>query len=149
MISDEEKSINNAFQQIGKIYYETFGGNPEQCFAQLITNVKESEEKISGYADQISQLKGVINCQTCNGEIPEGASFCSSCGSAVVLPVTEEAPTDNSSCGQCGYIITPDLLFCTSCGNKLNSPVEHANVESDHTEPVHAEIIHSTEDTQT
>lgn len=130
MISDEEKSINNVFLQIGKLYYETFGESPEQPFVELVTNIKDSEGKITTYTEQINQLRGVLNCQKCGGEVPDDASFCCSCGAAINI-VPEASVNDDSasetSCGQCGFIVAPDLPFCTNCGNRINPdpvPVE-------------------------
>ena len=142
MISDEEKRINNAFHQIGELYYETFGENPEQPFVQLITNIKDSEGKIATYTDQINQLRGVLICQNCGGEAPDDASFCCSCGTAISIVSEDSASEDSASeisCGQCGFIVAPDLPFCTNCGNRINSdsdPAEPIPVEPDPAEPV-------------
>lgn len=87
MISDEEKSINSAYSQIGKIYYENFGENPDPLFSQKIAEINESRKKIAEYNERIKQLKGVAQCPNCGEEITSGAAFCSSCGS----PMT---PTD-------------------------------------------------------
>jgi len=128
MISDEEKGINNMFKQIGKTYYETCGESPDQCFAQLIADIKGSEEKIAKYNEQINQLKGVINCQECGAEIPEGASFCCACGSAVQTAPVEDLVSD-SLCEACGFAISADSLFCTNCGYKFEPPVDSPPVE--------------------
>jgi len=118
MISDEEKKINNVYQQIGKIYYETCGDNPEGSFAELITSIKDSEDKISSCVDQIRHLKGTITCQECSGEVPEGSAYCCTCGS----PIPTEPVVDDNACEQCGFVAeSEDLLFCTNCGNSLKA----------------------------
>jgi len=131
MISDEEKNINNVFKQIGKMYYETFGENPEQPFVQLVANIKDSEGRIVTYTDQINQLRGVLNCQNCGAEVPDDASFCSSCGSAISIipePLTSDGDdtTSETLCDQCGFVVASDLPFCTSCGNRINSDSDSA-----------------------
>ena len=137
MISDEEKCINNLYQQIGKIYYDTFGDNTDQPFVgQLIVKIKESEEKISTYEDQVKQLKGVTSCPKCGGEVQQGSPFCGSCGTALSTPEPAPVVTD-VSCDKCGYTAPAGTQFCTNCGNKMKPPaeVEEPVVE----EPVPAE----------
>lgn len=40
MISNEERNINNAYLQVGKLYYETYGAGPDQLFSQFITGLR-------------------------------------------------------------------------------------------------------------
>jgi len=117
MISDEEKNINNVYQQIGRVYYETCGDNPEESFVQLVSSIKDSEEKISNCVDQIRHLKGTITCQECNGEVPDGSAYCCTCGSPIVT--TPEVDDSDNTCDQCGFVASEDLIFCTECGNNL------------------------------
>ena len=120
IITTEEKNINIAFQQIGKTYYETHGENPEQPFAELTTKVKDSREKIAGYEEQINQLKGIVICHNCSGEVSDDMKFCGCCGSAVITaPVDVEPASNDSLCLKCGFVLAPDSLFCTSCGNNV------------------------------
>ena len=125
MISDEEKKINNVYQQIGKVYYETCGNNPEESFVELISKIKDSEEKISSCVDQIRHLKGTITCQECNGEVPEGSAYCCTCGSPI--PTAVVADEEDNTCDQCGFVASDDLLFCTNCGNSLKPPIEQTD----------------------
>jgi len=122
MISEEQKSINNAFQQIGKAYYEAYGGNPDQLFAPLIAGINDSKVKIVTYSDQIKQIKGIVNCQKCGGEVPYGAPFCSSCGSP--MNTAPAAPDNAVLCGACGVSLAANAAFCTGCGSKVGQPVD-------------------------
>ncbi|MCL2828250.1 MAG: zinc ribbon domain-containing protein [Oscillospiraceae bacterium] len=124
MISEEEKRINNAFQQIGKAYYETYGRSPDQLFAQLIAGINDSKEKMTAYAEQIKQIKGIANCQKCGGEVPYNAPFCSSCGSPMNTAPVPEASTDSVLCRLCGASVASKAAFCTSCGNKIEQVVD-------------------------
>ena len=89
MISDEEKSINNAYMQIGKTYYESFKENPDQLFSGKIDEINYSLKKIAEYTVRINQLKGVFFCPNCGTENTSEAAFCSSCGSAMNTATTE------------------------------------------------------------
>ena len=131
MISDEEKRINNLYIQIGKLYYEVYGENPEEQFAQFITDINDCKAKILVHAEQIRIVKGIAECTECGGQVPLGAPFCSSCGSPMKTAATD---TDNeNSCSNCGASLEPDIAFCTQCGSKVEGAEasEDPAVESD------------------
>jgi len=122
-ISDEEKHISNAFYQIGKTYYENFGTEPDQLFAQLIAGINDSNTKIAIYSEQVSQLKGIVRCPNCGAEVPYGVLFCSSCGvqmNTAPAGAQATAPIDNTLyCVKCGAPITAGKAFCAKCGQKV------------------------------
>ena len=144
MISTEEKNITSAFQQIGQAYYETFGENPEQLFLRLIADVNNSKANIATYADQINQIKGIVNCLKCGGEVPYSAPFCSSCGSPMnIAPAVASA--NSALCGKCGSSVAPDASFCTGCGSKVEWPDAPATAEPEATSPVEPTIVKCSE----
>jgi len=120
-ISDEEKNINNIFIQIGKTYYETYGASPDRPFIQLVGVINDSKSKIVSYAEQIKQIKGITRCPKCGGEVPYGATFCSSCGSPmnIASEVAQPISSDIIVCGNCGAQMSADSVFCINCGNKI------------------------------
>lgn len=121
MISDEEKKINNNYFQIGKLYASLHQHDCEEAFAGMLSSIIESEGKISDYRQQINDLKGVIRCEKCGGEVPRGVSFCSSCGSP--MPVAETVITaDCVRCENCGTSVKREMRFCTSCGKPMAQP---------------------------
>ena len=133
MISDEEKRINNSYLQIGKLYYEVYGENPEEQFAQFITDINDCKAKILVHAEQIRIVKGIAECTECGGQVPSGAPFCSSCGSPM-KSATAAADSDNANkCGNCGASLESDVAFCTQCGNKVEEVVvpEESAAEAD------------------
>jgi len=123
MISDEEKSIDNAFSMIGKTYYETYGNNPDQVFAQLIVCINDSKAKIASYSEQIKQIKGIVHCQKCGGEVPYNAPFCNSCGSPMTTTTSIIPIANGVSCNECGAVMALEKVFCTNCGNKMEASV--------------------------
>jgi DNA-directed RNA polymerase subunit M/transcription elongation factor TFIIS len=124
MVSDEEKHINNAFLQIGKIYYETFGKTPDQLFTELIDGINDSKSKIVVYNDQIKQIKGVVRCPKCGAEVPISSTFCGTCGSPVNTAPAEASVANTIQCPQCGVQMQSDKIFCTNCGYKIEQSTE-------------------------
>jgi len=118
MISEEERSIKNAFYQIGKKYCELFGGNPDQNLVQLVNEVRDSMEKIQTYSDQIKQIKGIVSCSSCGSEVSNESSFCEFCGASMY---SFQTPSGSGSihCGDCGASTESDAAFCIGCGCKL------------------------------
>jgi len=80
LISDEEKTINSAYTQIGKRCCEIHNDESDQIIMNQLVEIKDAQEKIKGYTEQLNQLKGTMNCSNCSAEIAAEAAFCASCG---------------------------------------------------------------------
>ena len=142
-ISDEERRINNAYQQIGKLYFEMHLEDFEDCFKDHFAAINESLGKIKDYRQQITNIKGVVKCPNCGAEVPKESAFCSSCGTPVpkqdvpaaeaeVVSAPEAAPVETpveeapaveapveKKCPSCGATLEDGALFCTNCGTKV------------------------------
>ena len=146
-ISDEERRINNAYQQIGKLYFEMHLEDFEDCFKDHFAAINESLGKIQDYRHQITNIKGVVKCPNCGAEVPKDSAFCSSCGTPVpkqeapvdvpaaeaeVVSAPEAAPVETpveeapaveapveKKCPSCGATLEDGALFCTNCGTKV------------------------------
>ena len=149
-ISEEEKKINNSYTQIGKLYYAMHQNDCEEDFKGFITAIRESENKIVEYRQQIQDIKGIVRCEKCGAESPNTATFCSSCGAT--LP--KQTVTENEDavlCSRCGKMVAKDARFCTSCGNPMSVVAPETKQESKaeetitETEPVKEEPAQSTE----
>jgi len=119
-ISDEERRIKNAFTQIGEQYYQTLGENPDPGFSPLIADINDAKAKISAYAEQIKQIKGVTNCENCGAEVSLTAPFCSGCGTAI----QQAAKPEERSCTNCGKPLEPNQVFCGGCGTRAEQQAE-------------------------
>lgn len=93
-VADEERKLNSAYCQIGKMYIAKYGNNCDEEFAALISTVAECTEKIKEYKSQICEIKGVQPCPNCGAEISRGFTFCSACGSQLGSVSTEGTATD-------------------------------------------------------
>ncbi len=124
LVSDEEKKINGYYLQVGKLYVAKHSSDYESDFADIIAAIKESESKISDYRQQIQNIKGVVRCPSCGGEVAASAAFCSSCGATVKAA----APADTVNCPSCGAAVKKGTKFCTACGKPMEAAVPAAEV---------------------
>ncbi len=139
-IADEEKRINNNYFQIGKLYVAKHSTDFEEDFSGMITAVKESEEKIQNYRQQIQDAKGVVRCEKCGAEVSVGMAFCSSCGNAMPKQPTKTMDENSTKCLSCGAIVSKNMRFCTSCGKPMatsSTSSPQPNVEA----PVANEVV--------
>lgn len=91
MISDEERNIQEAYRQMGKVYFDMHKDAPAAEMAEFVAQVVAAQEKIVQYNKEIAQIKGVVKCPVCGVDVPQDAAFCASCG-AKMPAKTEEAP---------------------------------------------------------
>lgn len=115
MISDEEKRIEDAYLEIGKVYVEQHTEDCEDIFKETITHIHECEKKIAEYKQQLQDIKGVIRCPECGAEVPKGSIFCAACGFKMPV-VQEDAGDDILRCEKCGAQMQKEEKFCSSCG---------------------------------
>lgn len=126
MISEEERKVNAAYSQIGKLYVSIHSADCEDPFANLVTAVLEGERKIEEQKRQIQIIKGVQRCEKCGAEVAKGVAFCSSCGAP--LPQTDRITAEsNLKCENCGAVMKKGMHFCTSCGSPMAKPAEQPN----------------------
>lgn len=127
MISDEEKSINNNYYQIGKLYTSMHPYDCEGEFKGMINSIHESEKKIAEYREQVQKIKGVVKCEKCGGEVSINSAFCNSCGAPMPKRTPTQQPNENMvKCSKCGKYVKKGMRFCTSCGN----PMQQASVQN-------------------
>ena len=57
-----------------------------------------------------------LTCSNCGKELPDTASFCLACGTAII----KKAPTQQSVfCDYCGCELPEDAKFCLDCGRPI------------------------------
>lgn len=56
-ISTEEDLIKKYYSEIGRIYFEQFGENPDAMFATQCQGIKASKEEIAKIEEKIKKLK--------------------------------------------------------------------------------------------
>ncbi len=88
MISEEERNIQEAYRQMGKVYFDMYKDAPATEMAEFVAQVIASQEKIVEYNKEIAQIKGVVKCPVCGVDVPQDAAFCGTCGAK--MPAKEE-----------------------------------------------------------
>lgn len=118
LISDEEKSIVSNYTEIGKRYASLHQQDYEEAFSEMLESIRNSEENIKNYRQQIQDIKGIQRCEKCGAEVPRNAAFCSSCGAS--MPKVQEAASENLvQCPSCGAQVKKGVRFCTVCGKSM------------------------------
>lgn len=84
----------------------------------MLAQLWESQNTVETLKRQIQEIKGVKRCTTCGAEIPNNATFCSLCGTAVVQQKAVDA-ANLIKCMNCGKLIEKGMKFCTFCGAKV------------------------------
>lgn len=136
LITQEENKVNNTYYQIGKLYVAIHSNDHEEEFEGMVAAIAETEQRIRDYRKQIQDIKGVQRCENCGAEVPQGAAFCSSCGSPMPKQVTQGNEDEYTKCQNCGALVKKGMRFCTSCGKPMVDletilPVEQKEEESD------------------
>jgi len=119
LISDEEKRINNAYYQIGKVYVSLHADNCEPDFSALVEAIKASEAKVADYKQQVQIIRGVKRCSNCGAEIASNVAFCNSCGAKA--PEAPIAAGNMAQCNTCGKMVKTEMAFCTGCGTPMKA----------------------------
>ena len=117
MISEEEKNRKRLYYDIGEKYVSLHFGDFEAPFAELMQQLKATEEKIHTYQQQLQDIKGIIHCERCGAAVSSGAAFCSGCGAALSSKAKQ---SDLIKCSGCGAMLDKDMRFCDSCGKPVS-----------------------------
>lgn len=82
-VTDLQRKNEQLYKTIGKLYVEHYGDTPEDVFKGAVFSIKENQKKITGYKDDIKQLKGIKKCSSCGADVSGSSQFCSKCGAKV------------------------------------------------------------------
>ena len=134
-IEEEQRHIDGLYLRIGEMYCEICmdAPNPELC--KMVSEVKESLEKIVELRGQIARIaekqeaessesaesagiysqepewnESAIFCPVCGREASEEQRFCTNCGAKI------PEKDSGKKCPQCGKILASDAMFCSECG---------------------------------
>ena len=78
-ISEEERKIDTAYEQIGKWYVEKHREDAEEDVKTWLDAIAASEARIKECRESIHQMKGVAICPSCGASVDADAAFCSAC----------------------------------------------------------------------
>lgn len=115
-----QKTLNDNYLEIGKIYYVRNMDNPDPQVQALFARVKEAQEAIAHLNDAIRQSKGVKICSNCGAEVALDGLFCQACGNKMENFSGDDMEDDLlSKCPSCGADVRGGSAFCEECGTKL------------------------------
>ena len=64
------------FSEIGEVYFQMHRTDSENTFAPYIMRIVEAKERERIYSERIMQLKGIVKCPNCGGEVPGYVPLC-------------------------------------------------------------------------
>ncbi len=79
-ISEEERKIETAYEQIGKWYVGKHREDADEEVKIWMDAIAASEAKIKECRENIHQMKGMTICPSCGASVDADAAFCSACG---------------------------------------------------------------------
>lgn len=59
----EQEAIKKAYQEIGKLYFEAHGSEPEEVYASLCARIVDSQAKIAYNLERIEDIKSASGIQ--------------------------------------------------------------------------------------
>ena len=119
-INEEERKIQNLYNQIGKLYASIHREDAEPQFVPLLQSIAQSEMTIQSCRKQIQKIRGVRTCTKCGGEVNAGSAFCPLCGNPMPVVAENESLKGNFSvCAGCGTVVAEGMRFCTNCGRPV------------------------------
>ena len=113
-ISEEKRKADEIYKKIGKLFVEKAGDRAKGGFATLVEEVRATEGKIEEYKSQLRDLKGIVLCSECGGELSADATYCPTCGNKADRP-DRKPPI----CPNCGVTVDEGATFCVDCGTQL------------------------------
>lgn len=116
-INEAEKKIAQFKNELGQLYYEAHKTDANVEGANIIAQINALYDEIQTTKEKINSIKGIVKCEKCGAEVPNGSVFCSSCGNKMEVPVVA-APSGNT-CPKCGTVVAEGNLFCNNCGTKI------------------------------
>ncbi|MBR5133975.1 MAG: hypothetical protein IKV35_00075, partial [Clostridia bacterium] len=87
-VAIEEKKVEKAYLDIGKLYVALHASNYESDFKPMFTAISEAEKAVREARERIREIRGVVCCDKCGNDMPKGQAFCSICGAKL----NEETP---------------------------------------------------------
>lgn len=78
-IKAKEDFLQKQYAEVGRLYYEAHKDDVEPAYEQF-ESIREAEESVEQMKKDLLDIKGAKKCPKCGAQVPEEASYCSSCG---------------------------------------------------------------------
>ena len=92
-IAQQDRLQSDMYKKIGKMYFDAHdeAGDFEPEYAEAFDTIRKSMAKEAELKIDLNTAKGITICPSCKAENPLTASFCRSCGAALVGQVETES----------------------------------------------------------
>jgi uncharacterized OB-fold protein len=121
-INAEQAQVHQAYAQMGRIYFETYGETAaEEPFLSLSSGIRGGLARIARLTEEIRQVQDQKTCPRCGAVCGYGSMFCPAC--AFAFPNTQslqQADTAVGFCSNCGAHLPAGAAFCTYCGHVIS-----------------------------
>ena len=132
-ISEEERKISNAHEQIGKWYAAKYRMQADPEIQNWMDAIFASEAKIKACRDNLGQIKGETSCPQCGASIAADAQFCPNCGQKIVPQQPAQDVTPQPVKDEEVEVIPPEAAPATeeTAQPQQEKPQEGASVSTD------------------
>lgn len=79
-IKSKEDYVQKQYTALGAAYYAKHKDEEECDESEQMFLIKEALDEIARMKEEVLHLQGALECPKCGARMPEGASFCSNCG---------------------------------------------------------------------
>ena len=126
----DERAVENYFYEMGKSLFENYAKDSwvQERYSERMCEIRSLQENIEKLKREVSKIKNVKICETCETELESSVLFCPKCGTKCKTeePQDEMAENEKPECGDqaetfkkckvCTGDNTIDAKFCSKCG---------------------------------
>ena len=84
-IKSKEDYVQKQYEELGRSYYEKHKDEEEGEDAEQFFLIREAVEEIERMKAEVLRIQGSAECPKCGAKMPEGAVYCSNCGTASAM----------------------------------------------------------------
>ena len=82
-LASEERKLQTAYMEIGKLYYEKHEGEIDEEYIPLFEDVAAAAAAAADYKEQISKARNQVQCPCCGAYQSADSAFCNKCGASL------------------------------------------------------------------
>ncbi len=82
-LASEERKLQTAYMEIGKLYYEKHEGEIDEEYIPLFEDVAAAAAAAADYKEQISKARNLVQCPCCGAYQSADSAFCNQCGASL------------------------------------------------------------------
>ena len=146
-ISGEEKQIEKAMADLGRIIYGRYNDNVplDEEERTICEKIDQRKRQIAQYNDELTNLKSKYKriCPSCGAIVGKSAAFCSQCGAACLTQETESDVDDDVIDGTAKDITDTDDVEET-----VTEPADDVTEENIEATPAEETTEEASEDTE-